>query len=213
MLQKKLGQKGAKMMEYNEVQIAQFKSQIRVEEEQIKSVSKMQMHEQMLKQNALHREHEREIAKAQCEMVTIDENGTVRVETKNLRTPAVERFATNFTFPAIIFYQRVENPDEELYLFTCCFKDEMKSIFLLPQKCSSATYIINQIARIGGIFFAQKQSEAKSYAKQLITLLIRNCEDKLVVPDNRGWYIDESDELKFFSGVWTWKEAREKCVN
>lgn len=189
---------------YNEeLTLTYEKSQIRLREE----VERMRLQDQSRMNRSLEREAERELAKAQCEVIYVDDDGIVHSDTQNLRVSPIDRKITNFTHPEITLYVRNENRDEVLYLMTFDLDGDIQFVFLLPQKCQSPTYIIGKIAEKGGTFFAGKQADCKKYARQLVTLLIRNNEARLIIPDRRGWFVDENDKMEFFNGKWTWKEA------
>lgn len=198
-------------MEYPNFQEEQMKASINVQADYAKKQNSMNYHYQLLEMKSLYHEQERELRKTQCEVLTINSEGEVNVETKNLRTKKIERQITNFSHPELIKYVRASNPQEKIYLITIDLNEKICKIFLAPEKSGSSTYLLNKFAEVGGVFFGRKISDQKAYARQLMTLLIRNCKEKIIVPDQRGWYIDEHEKIRFFDKKWSWREAR-KCT-
>ena len=187
------------------------KTDLRIEEDFYKQKNRQALRIQFERQKNLVRENERELKKSQTEVIAINEQGVVEVQTQNLRIDANPRIVTNFFFPQIAVFRRLKNPSQEIYIFYADFNQKIKYGFLDPEKCGSGTYILKKLAKIGCQIFAPTLAMKKTYATQMITLLITQMKDNFVVPDRREWYIDESGEIKFFEGKWTWEEL-EKCV-
>lgn len=147
--------------------------------------------------------------KAQTEVITISEQGVVEVQTQDLRININPRVVTNFFFPEITIFRRLKNPTQEIYMFSADYSEQIRFVFLEPQKCGSGTYLMRRLAKIGCQIFAPTQALRKSYATQVMSLLILQRKNDFAVPDRREWYLDESGEIKFFNGKWTWEELVE----
>lgn len=186
-------------------------SQIRVAEDDYKQEHRLQRKLQFMQQKSLMAEEERERKKSQCDLLSIDESGIIRVQTTNLRINADARRVANFSHPEILVFERLKNDAEKIYLFCCNIQGDIRYALFDYTKCGSPTYIIKKIAAIGAEIFAPTLAEKKKYVLQLVTLLIQNAERREKLPDRRGWYTDENGELHFFQGRWTWEEVLE-CV-
>ncbi|HIV38418.1 MAG TPA: hypothetical protein H9747_05380 [Candidatus Blautia stercorigallinarum] len=187
----------------------QEKMQMRIQEDATKMDIRNQKKLYLAQQKMLLKEAERERKKAQCEVVCVDQNGEVFVETKNLQIAQSRRLVTNFTHPKIIILCRIMNQEENIYLFEFDLNEEIHYAMLCPEKCGSPTYLRKKIAASGGYVMGNTPAKQKEYLAQLITLLISHAKEKIYLPDDRGWYLDENGKLKFFNGRWTWKEAFE----
>lgn len=187
------------------------KAEIKIQEDFQKQKNRQALRLNTEHQKNLIREEERELKKAQTEVIAISEQGVVEVQTQNLRINVNPRIITNFFFPEIAAFRRLKNPSQEIYMFCADFNQEIKYVFLDPGECGSGTYVLKKLAKIGCQIFAPTLAMKKTYATQMITLLITQMKDNFVVPDRREWYIDESGEIKFFEGKWTWEEL-EECV-
>lgn len=161
-----------------------------------------------LQQKSLLAEEERERKKSQCDLLSVDESGNIRIQTTNLRINANARKVANFTNPEITILERLENEMEKLYLFNCNMSDDdLRYAMLDYTKCGSPTYVLKKWAAIGAEILAPTLAVKKQYALQLLALLIHNSNRRIKLPDRRGWYVDENDEIKFFQERWTWEEA------
>lgn len=186
-------------------------SQIRAAENDYKQERRLQRNLSYLQQKAFLSEEERERKKSQCDLLSIDDGGNIRVQTTNLRIDANARRVANFSHPEILIFERLENEEEKVYLFCCNIQKDEKYTMLDYTKCGSPTYIIKKFATIGAEIFAPTLAVKKQYALQLVTLLIQNAERREKLPDCRGWYETECGEIRFFQRRWTWEEAL-KCA-
>ena len=190
---------------------AQGKMQLKIQEEAAKMDLRNQKKLYLEQQKMLLKEAERERKKAQCEVVSIDQNGNVLVETKNLQIAQSKRLVTNFTNPEIIILYRIMNPEEKRYLLCFDLIGETHYTMLCPEKCGNPTYLRKKTIASGGYVMGNNIAKQKEYLTQLIALLISQVKDKHYLADDRGWYLDEKGKLKFFNKKWTWKEAV-KCA-
>ncbi len=193
----------------NTLAAEQEKMQLRIQEDATKMDIRNQKKLYLEQQKMLLKEAERERKKAQCEVVCVDQNGEVFVETKNLQIAQSRRLVTNFTHPKIIILCRIMNQEENIYLFEFDLNEEIRYAMLCPEKCGSPTYLRKKIAASGGYVMGNTPAKQKEYLAQLITILISKAKEKKYLPDCRGWYLDENRKLGFFCGRWTWEEALE----
>lgn len=186
-------------------------SQIRIAEEDYKQERRLQRNISYLQQKSIIAEEERERKKAQCDFLSIDDNGNIRMQTTNLRINVNARRVANFSHPEITIFERLKNENEKIYLFSCNILDDLRYVMFDYTKCGSSTYILKKCAAIGAEIFAPTLAIKKRYALQMLALLLQKPNARIKLPDRRGWYIDENGKLQFFQGRWTWEEAL-KCV-
>ncbi len=187
----------------------QAASQIRMAEDDYKNNGRLQRQAFCLRQKSLAAEEERERKKAQCDLLSIDESGNIRVQTTNLRIDANARKVTNFTQPQIVVFERLGNDMQKIYMFFCSIQTEDRFVMLDSRECGSPTYILKKISSIGAEIFAPTLAMKKQYALQLMALLLQTRDTPRKLPERRGWYKDESGKIQFFVGRWTWEEAME----
>lgn len=189
--------------------LERMKADARIEEDFRKQQNRQALRLQLEEKKNLVKEYERELRKAQTDVITISEQGVVEVQTQDLRININPRVVTNFFFPEITIFRRLKNPTQEIYMFSADYSEQIHFVFLEPQKCGSGTYLMRRLAKIGCQIFAPTQALRKSYATQLMSLLILQRKNDFAVPDRREWYLDESGKIKFFNGQWTWEELAE----
>lgn len=156
----------------------QEKMQLRIQEDATKMDIRNQKKLYLEQQKMLLKEAERERKKAQCEVVCVDQNGEVFVETKNLQIAQSRRLVTNFTHPKIIILCRIMNQEENIYLFEFDLNEEIRYAMLCPEKCGSPTYLRKKIAASGGYVMGNTPAKQKEYLAQLITILISKAKEK-----------------------------------
>ena len=198
------------MHDFEQAQIIEkIKADTRIEEDFRKQQNRQALRGQFEIQRNLVREKERELKKSQTEVIAINEQGVVEVQTQNLRIDVNPRIVTNFFFPEIATFRRLKNQTQEIYMFFGDLYNSIRYVFLDPEKCGRGTYVLKKLAKIGCQIFAPTLAMKKTYATQMITLLITQGKDSFVVSDRREWYINEAGEIKFFDEKWTWEELLE----
>ncbi len=195
----------------NPLDVEQWRMQLRIQEEATKINFKNEGKMRLEYQRNLMKEEERERRKAQFDMLKIDQNGKIFVETQNLQIQKVQREVANFLHPEMMELCRIKNPNDKLFLLTFDLNREIQYAILNPEKCGSPTYLIKKIAASGGYIMANNQAKKKEFVLQLITFLISQTREKIYLPERREWYVDENQKLRFFLGRWTWEEAS-KCA-
>lgn len=194
-----------------EIQRKMVLSQMRMAEEDYKQKKRQETSIAYLQQKFYLEEQERERKKSQCDLLSIDDNGNIRVQTTNLRVEAHARRVTNFSHPEMLILERLKNPDSKIFLVTCSLGNDLRFALFDNCKCGSATYVLKKLAAIGAEIFAPTLAGKKQYAQQILALLIQNATEIQRLPDRRGWYVNENNKIQFFQGRWTWEEAV-KCA-
>ena len=163
---------------------------------------------QLIGFRALEKEKEMEIRRQQVEVVTIDVNGSLSVQTQNLRIEAQPRKVANFVYAGFAELRSAEN-DERLFVLQIKINGTLKNVLILPNKIGSATYVLRKLREQGGEIYAFSSAEKKNYICQIMaTLMTRNYEIRRI-PKFREWFLDDG-EIKFYNRELTWREAK-KC--
>lgn len=193
----------------------QAKSSLRIYENEVKQELSLQKEQIRWKKKAQFMEEQRELQKSQFEAVTIDEDGRIGVKTENLQIQSKTRKVANFSEPRMYIFEHLENRHEKIYCVTFRLNgmadDKRTFAMLKAEQSGNPNYIIKKISAVGGMIIGSNPQQKKEYALQLLYLLIARCQKTYIIPERRGWYIDESGKMKFFQDRWTWKEAV-KCA-
>ena len=81
--------------------LERMKADARIEEDFRKQQNRQALRLQLEEKKNLVKEYERELRKAQTDVITISEQGVVEVQTQDLRININPRVVTNFFFPEI----------------------------------------------------------------------------------------------------------------
>lgn len=188
-----------------------MKSGIRIQENYIRRNDWLNTQIQLEQHKSILREEERERIKSQVEIVSMNADGVLCVQTKNLRIKDTERRVCNFSNPEIVFLHHMENAKEFLYLFLCDINGKDCYTILQPEKCQSGAYLLNKFSQMGGRIYANSLALQKNYLKQIVALFISKKENSMTLPNHRGWIKESNDKFTFFDGKLTWEEAL-KCA-
>lgn len=151
---------------------------------------------------------ERQLKNLAYDDLSIDPNdGSVCIKTKNgqIESPAIR--VANFYFPEIITIHRLEEPDQEIYQFTCQIRQKKKHILLSGRKTKRTSYLLKSLMSIGAQFMANSDSIQKKYMDKLWTflMLMDGPQNELWIPDRNDWYRDKNGEIQFWEGSYTWE--------
>lgn len=183
-------------------------SQMKLQEENQRLAMKENYLISMYQKKLLLKEEERERRKSQIDLVEMSVDGILSVRTQNLQMDARRRMVCNFKNPEIFVFKRLENSDEMQYLFSFECAGEIKKVWLQKEKVGNAKYLLKQLASVGGQILGENPSRCKEYAVQIVAMAVTNSKITEYVPDKKGWYIDEKNNLKFYSKKYVWEEIK-----
>lgn len=132
------------------------------------------------------------------ESVAIAEDGSIIAQTQNLNMPVQPRYVSNMKSPSLSRLIRLENETDLVYLLTTGVAGSAVSVFLNAERMSSGTYVLNKLSTQGIIFFAETSAKRKSYAQQIIAILISACISSQLIPDTYGWAQLPDGNFKFY---------------
>lgn len=184
-----------------------FKTEMDLKKNEVKQAQKLWTHDQL----RLRDEVEREVRKAQCEVIEISEDGKVIARTQNLRINAVPRAITNVLNPEMIKLVNASDPFEFVWMFVGLVNSEWKQVFLAPGRIDSASYLSKKMSGLGIEFYAHTYMDEKWMMRKFARKLIRESSRFKWIPENIGWYVDEDQSTKFYMrGDLTWSYVIEK---
>lgn len=164
---------------------------------------------ELMKQKNILKEKERELQKSQVDVVKIRTDGTVIVQTENLRVDTKARYVVNAEFPSLTNVKKIDNDNHLLFLFEASINEKHVFTFLKADRISDGGYLLRKLGNIGVCVYADKQTEKKKLILSLIFCLREGEAPTLFLPESRGWYKDETGKIQFHEGKFTWQEAVE----
>lgn len=134
-------------------------------------------------------------------------DGSVCIKTKNCIVESPTTCIANFYFPEITIIHRLENPDQDIYQFTCHIRQKKKHLLLSERKSKRTSYLLKSLMSIGAQFTANSGSMQNKYMDKLWTLLMLMDDQKneLWIPDKNDWYRDKNGEIQFWEEPYTWE--------
>lgn len=199
------------MIDYpmNQIQREMSKATIAVQKDAAIGSQRQTRQMQLIGFRALEKEKEMEIRRQQVEVVTIDLDGSLSVQTQNLRIDAQPRKVANFVHAGFAELRSTEH-DEHLFLWQIKINGTLKNVLILPNKMGSATYVLRKLREQGGEIYASSPAEKKNYIGQ-ITAKLMSCDYEISrIPPFREWFFDDG-KIKFYNRKLTWKEAKKCC--
>lgn len=178
-----------------EIQIANAKQKIQTEAAAERNL-----------QRCILREEISERRRGAFQEISISDTGEVSVITKNLFKDARPRNIVNLTSPELIRYIRVSNQMDIAYLLIGTVNESVESVFLDARKIGSGTYLLRKLTTCGVIFYSDKPEQKRSFAQQLLALLLQFEIPDRFVADTPGW-------LQLSAGIFTFVEEESLLWN
>lgn len=185
-----------------------FSSQMKLQEED-QRLAIRENHQISLYQKKIQiKEAERERRKSQIDLVEMSADGVLTVRTENLQMATPQRMVCNFKNPEIFVFKRLENREEMRYLFSFECAGEIRKVWLEKEKVGNGNYLLKQLASVGGQILGENLGKRKEYATQIVAMAVTNSKVTEYIPDKKGWYIDEKNNVKFYSKMYAWEEIK-----
>lgn len=166
----------AQIQAEKEIYVAQCKQQIATDAAAKRNLQKL-----------IQREEIEELRRGAFQEVRISEDGEIISVTKNIFKDAKPRIITNIFLPELDRYIRLSRQTDMAYCLSCAINDFDAEIFFDASKIGSAAYLLKKFTASGIIFYADKPAQQKSYAQQLLALLLQNDIPDHFVADAPGW--------------------------
>lgn len=142
------------------------------------------------------REAERERKRAVVDILAIEDNGEISVETKNTWNLYSKKKVANFSHPTLKIFKNAST-NERRFLISVTIGDEVKSIWVEETDCGKAKVLLEKFNASGAEFFSRKQTEKKDLIIQLWAALLRNHPEEIICRDRLGWYKDDKGKFDF----------------
>lgn len=142
------------------------------------------------------REAERERRRAVIDVLAIDDNGEIAVETKNTWNMYSKKKVANFSHPTLKIYRNASS-GERRFLISVTIGNEVKSIWIEEKDCGKAKVLLEKFNASGAEFFCRKQAEKKDLIIQLWAALLRDTPEEIICRERLGWYRDDNGKYKF----------------
>lgn len=171
------------------------------------AVEQVRINSAVIKQNL--REQERERKKAVGERLELLSNGELQIVSENLAIEPIPRKATNMRWPTLFVLKRAVDESEQIYCIACEIGNQKKFVFLEKNASGNGSYLLRKFAS-SGIYFKMDTAKAKSFAIQLLGILLSTTEtEEVLLPDMAGWMKNPDGTFKFIQeGELTWEKAK-----
>lgn len=166
----------AQIQAEKEVYVAHCKQQIQTDASAKRNLQKL-----------IQREEIEELRRGVYQEVQISEDGEIISITKNTFKDAKPRIITNIFSPELDRYVRISRQTDLAYRFSCSLNDDETEVFLDAHKIGSGTYLHKKFTSAGIIFYVDKPAQQKSYAQQMLALLLQDYIPDHYVADAPGW--------------------------
>ena len=144
---------------------------------------------------------------SQCEVMRIDENGYISVQTENLSVYATPRKGCRFQFLEAAVFENVENPgDRILFIKVLLPGNSVASVYLDMYRAGNGKYVENKFAQAGAEILGCSLVKRKEYALMLVKKILESQEKTIWIPERRGWYLDCENNIQFYDGDVQWED-------
>lgn len=152
----------------------------------------------------------KEAIKRQYDELIIGKNGNVTMVTRNpvFSEPAVS--ITNMKSPQVFALDSIYS-NRKKYCILCCYvNNEITHVYLDRSRLTKGGYLLGKLSAAGITWTIKTSTKAVHLFTQLITELINYDDEKIFLPEDIGWQILDSGELKYVEeGELTWKKIIE----
>lgn len=157
----------------------------------------------------LQRQKNQENRKKQIDMVTIQADGTLEIETKSLAIPASKRRLCNFKEPHIMKLFSRTDP-VRVYDFSCKMNETITvNIYLDERKIGNCKYMLERFTAKGLEIYGTSRKVCEDYISKIWTVTLNRQQSECLIPDEFGWWRDASGKLEFVDkDRIIWQEVR-----
>lgn len=157
----------------------------------------------------LRRQEIHENRKKQVDVVTIQEDGTLEIETKNLAIPTSKRRICNFKDPKIMkLFSRTASTS--VWMFEC--ETEGKTtvkIYLDERKLGDSKYLLEKFTAKGLEIYGTSRRVSEDYICKIWTATLNEKQAECLIPDEFGWWRNALGKLEFVDKDRViWQEVR-----
>lgn len=192
------------------LQQEQMRANVEMQKEIAKANIKVESQLRVASEKMRMREANQQRRKSQFESVEISDTGEVLLKTQNTLIDSIPRRLTNLRCPVLTELRNFERQKEKLYVLECSVNSVNKTLFFNEEKVGNPTYILKKIRSIGGIVFADLQSDEKKYVLRFWGMLVLLHREIIWLPERGGWFEDGTHKIRFCrEGSLTWREAEE----
>lgn len=175
--------------------LANFDAEIK--KDLIKNVNREEVRWFYGEEKELQRQRIQENRKKHIEVVTIQGDGTLEIETKNLAIPTSKRKICNFKAPNIMkLFSRTASTS--VWMFEC--ETEGKTtvkIYLDERKLGDSKYLLEKFAAKGIEIYGTSRRVREDYISKIWTATLNRQQGECLIPDEFGWWRNAAGKLEF----------------
>lgn len=157
----------------------------------------------------LQRQRIQENRKKQVDVVTIQTDGTLEIETRNLAIPTSKRRLCNFKAPSIMkLFSRTASTS--VWVFECETDGKIPvKVYLDERKLGDSKYLLERFTAKGLEIYGTSRKVREDYVSKIWTATFNRKQGECLIPDEFGWWRNASGKLEFVDKDRViWQEVR-----
>lgn len=170
---------------------------VEINKEIIKNINRKNVQLDYEMARELQRQKIHENRKKQIDMVTIQDDGTLEIETKNLAIPTSKRTLCNFKKPRILkLFSRTASTS--VWVFECETDDKTTvKIYLDERKLGDSKYLLERFTAKGLEIYGGSRKIREDYISKIWTTTFNRCQSECLIPDEFGWWLNSEGKWEF----------------
>lgn len=175
--------------------IANFDAEIK--RDLIKTVNREEVRWIYGEEKELQRQRIQENRKKQVDVVTIQTDGTLEIETRNLAIPTSKRRLCNFKAPKIMkLFSRTDPVG--VWEFNCKINDKFPAkVYLDERKLGDCKYMLERFTAKGLEIYGTSRRVREDYIGKIWTATLTRQQGECLIPDEFGWWMNSLGKLEF----------------
>lgn len=175
--------------------IANFDAEIK--RDLIKNINREEVRWFYDEEKELQRQRIQENRKKQVDVVTIQDDGTLEIETKNLAIQTSKRVLCNFKKPRILkLFSRTDS--KKIWLFECEIDGRITTkVYLDERKLGDSKYLLERFTAKGLEIYGVSKKIREDYVDKIWTVTLNKRQAECLIPDEFGWWLNAAGKLEF----------------
>ena len=145
----------------------------------------------------LQRQRIQENRKKQVDVVTIQTDGTLEIETRNLAIPTSKRRLCNFKEPKIMkLFSRTDPVG--VWEFNCKINETITvNVYFDERKIGNCKYMLERFTAKGLEIYGVSRKVREDYVSKIWTVTLNKNSAECLIPDEFGWWLNSEGKWEF----------------
>ena len=145
----------------------------------------------------LQRQKISENRKKQIDVVSIQNDGTLEIQTKNLDIAVNKRMLCNFKNPRILkLFSRTDS--KNILLFECEIDGKFNvKVYLNEKKLGDSKYLLERFTAKGLEIYGASKKIREDYVSKIWTVTLNKNSAECLIPDEFGWWLNSEGKWEF----------------